>query len=383
MIYLDNSATTRPFDEVISAVTGALTHNYFNPSSVYGPSVLLKRQIDKGRMQMLRTLGLDSGRIIFTSGATEANNLAIFGVLGAMRNKSKHVVTSIIEHPSVFEPYMQLEENGYKVTRVGVDETGRVSEQALLDALREDTCLVSIMHVNNETGAINDIRALSSIVKKHCKQAVFHCDGVQAYGRITPDLGRCNVDLYSISAHKFHGMKGIGALIAKDGIKIAPMMIGGGQEDGYRSGTTNAPAIIGMIEAARICYQSNNSLMNGLQMCKAELYNGLLNIPDAYVNGPNFDEAAPYILNMSFEGVRGETLLHSLERHKIFVSTGSACSAKSKKASRALSAMGITGDRALGAVRMSLGAYNDVSQMQRVVEIIDMEVKDLRRYRRV
>ncbi|MFZ5973927.1 MAG: cysteine desulfurase family protein [Bacillota bacterium] len=383
MIYLDNSATTPPFKEVIGVMDYALSEAFFNPSSAYAPAVQLHTRIEQGRAQMLRTLGVDTGRLIFTSGGTEANNLAVFGSLGALRTGKKHVVVSLAEHASVAGAFHTLQENGYDVTWLQVNEHGVLEPETLVAALREDTCLVSFMQVNNETGAINDILSLGTLVKKHCPKALVHCDGVQAYGRLTPDLNACPIDLYVLSAHKFHGPKGAGALYVREGVRIMPMLIGGGHEGGLRSGTTNAPAILGMLEAARICQGMRKDLIERLETCKLTLANSLLAIDGAVVNGPPIAMGAPHILNMSFMGVRGETLLHSLERYGIYVSKGSACSARSSRESRVLGAMGITGERALGAVRMSLGAFNTPEQMDEAAWRIGTEVEHLRKYRRM
>lgn len=383
MIYLDNSATTPPFKEVVDVMDHALNEDFFNPSSVYAPAVKLHTRIEQGRAQMLRTLGVDTGKLVFTSSGTEANNLAIFGSIGVLRAKKKHVITTQAEHASVEGVFHTLEENGVDVTWLPVNAHGVLEPETLAGALREDTCLVSFMQINNETGAINDIQFLSTLVKRHCPQALVHCDGVQAYGRLTPDLNACPVDMYVLSAHKFHGPKGAGALYVREGVRIAPMLIGGGHEGGLRPGTSNAPAILGMLEAARICHGMREDLIDRLAACKNALAAGLLAIDGAVVNGPSVNEGAPHILNMSFMGVRGETLLHSMERYGIYVSTGSACSARSKKESRVLNALGITGERALGAVRISLGAFNTQEQMDEAAECFRTEVELLRKYRRM
>lgn len=382
MIYLDNSATTPPFREAVAAMDQALNEDFFNPSSVYGPAVRLHTRIEHGRAQMLRTLGVDTGKLIFTSGGTEANNLAIFGSMGALRGGT-HLITTQVEHASVRGVFHTLQQNGYDVSWLPVNAYGELEPATLAAALREDTCLVSFMHVNNEVGAVNDIEALTGIVKDICPRALVHVDGVQAYGRLTPDLGACPVDLYVMSAHKIHGPKGAGALYVHEDVRLVPLLIGGGHEGGLRSGTSNAPALLGMLEAARICHQTRGGLVASLAACKREIAERLLAIEGAAVNGPPPDEGAPNILNMSFPGVRGETLLHSLERSGIYVSTGSACSAGSKKESHVLNAMGIHGERALGAVRISLGVLNTPEQMAEAADCFKTEVERLRKYRRM
>jgi cysteine desulfurase len=383
MIYLDNSATTKPFGEAADAVDRALREDFFNPAAAYSPAVQLHARIEKGRAQMLRTLKADAGKLVFTSGGTEANNLAVFGALSALRGRGRHVITTTVEHASVAGVFHTLEENGYEVTWLPVDAHGALRPDTLKNALRADTCLVSFMHVNNEVGAINDILALSELTKKHCPRALVHCDGVQAYGRLTPNLSVCPIDLYAVSAHKFHGPKGAGALYVREGVRIEPLFMGGGQEGGLRSGTSNAPATLGMLEAAKVCYRTQRELVGRLSGCKRALVEGLAGIGDMFVNGPPPEEGAPHILNVSFLGVRGETLLHSLEQHGIYVSTGSACSAHSHRESRVLAALGICGERLLGAVRISFGAYNSPAEMPEVADRIRTEVAYLRRYRRM
>lgn len=381
MIYLDNSATTAPFKEAADAVLAAFQEDFFNPSAAYAPAVRLHTRIEQGRARMLKTLNVENGSLLFTSGGTESNNFAIYGALSAMRGRGR-VVTTAVEHPSVSAVFRSLMDEGYDVVKLPVNAQGALEPETLDTALTRDTRLVSFMQVNNEVGAVNDIGVLAALVKARCPKAVVHCDGVQAYGRLTPDLSACPVDLYSISGHKFHGPKGVGALYIRKGVRMAPMLVGGGQEDGLRSGTTNAPAILGMLEAARICLQDNDAILRQLRACKLRLAEALLDIEGARVNGPPPEEGAPHIFNVSFEGVRGETLMHSLERHEIYVSTGSACSARAKKESRVLEAMGITGERALGAVRISLGALNTPEEMDAAADAFKHEVEQLRKYRR-
>ncbi len=379
MIYLDNSATTAPFKEAADAVLAAFQEDFFNPSAAYAPAVRCIRASNRDA-RMLKTLNVENGSLLFTSGGTESNNFAIYGALGHARQGASSPPRWSIRRSRRCSA--SLMDEGYDVVKLPVNAQGALEPETLDAALTRDTRLVSFMQVNNEVGAVNDIGVLAALVKARCPKAVVHCDGVQAYGRLTPDLSACPVDLYSISGHKFHGPKGVGALYIRKGVRMAPMLVGGGQEDGLRSGTTNAPAILGMLEAARICLQDNDAILRQLRACKLRLAEALLDIEGARVNGPPPEEGAPHILNVSFEGVRGETLMHSLERHEIYVSTGSACSARAKKESRVLEAMGITGERALGAVRISLGALNTPEEMDAAADAFKHEVEQLRKYRR-
>ncbi|MBQ7113127.1 MAG: cysteine desulfurase [Clostridia bacterium] len=378
MIYLDNSATTRTLPEAAQAVQHYMTEGFFNPAAAYSPAVESERAVNGARSRLASALHVTADEILFTSGGTESNNMAILGSLGAMRGKGR-IIVSAVEHPSVYE-VMRAKGKEYELVEAPVNKEGALDLNALAGLLNENTQLVSCMQVNNETGAVNDIAALGRLVKKTAPQALLHVDGVQGFLKVPFDARNC--DLYSISGHKFHGPKGVGALYVRKGTRFIGGQIGGGQEKNLRSGTTNTPGIMGM-DAALQYYLGNLDTMRGnMRECKLRLAKNLLAIPDVFINGPAPEEGAPHILNASFMGVRGEVLLHALEEKKIYVSTGSACSAHKKGKNRILNAMGVIGDRQEGAIRFSFSAFNTPEEMDETAEAIAGLLAMLRRFKR-
>ncbi len=379
MIYLDNSATTRPLEETVAAARHCFEEEYFNPSSAYGPAVRVERSVNDARARLAQALGVTPAEILYTSGATESNNMAIIATQLARHTRGT-LITTKIEHPSVFEVFRFMERQGYTVQYLDVDEDGAVRMDALSAALNQSTALVSIMHVNNETGAVNDIAQAYALIKNRAPQALFHVDGVQAFCKLPFTKVPC--DLYSISAHKFHGPKGVGALYVRQNTPFFGGFIGGGQERGLRSGTTNTPGIMGM-DAALTAYRSNQAeWVSNMRANKVRLAEYIRHMPDTAINGPRPENGAPHILNASFLGVRGEVLLHALEERGILVSTGSACSAHKKGKNRVLSAMGIQGPRQEGALRFSLCPFNTAEEMDNTAQALFETVTFLRRYRR-
>lgn len=379
MIYLDNSATTRPLPAAADAVSRCFAEAYFNPSSAYGPAVAVERSVEEARARLAQALGAVPSELIYTSGGTESNNTAVFGTQ-LMRRQRGRLITTAVEHPSVFEVLRYMEKQGYEVTNIGVDETGTIRLDELEEALGGDTSLVSIMHINNETGAVNDIARAYALIKQRAPQALLHVDGVQAFCKVP--FGKLPCDLYSISGHKFHGPKGVGALYVRGGTAFSGGLIGGGQERGLRSGTTNAPGILGM-DAALCAYRRQQAeWIEQMRACKLRLAAHIEGIPDALFNGPQPALGAPHILNASFLGVRGEVLLHALEQKGVLVSTGSACSAHKKGKNRVLSAMGVEGQRQEGAIRFSFCPFNTPEEMDRAAEALFETVTFLRRYKR-
>lgn len=357
-----------------------MREDFYNPSSAYGPAVAAERRVNEARGRLAATLGCQANEIIYTSGGTESNNAAILGTLRATHGKGR-IITSASEHPSVYEVFRLLEQQyGYEVIYLTSDADGAISMQALAESLTSDTALVSLLHVNNETGAITDIAAAQSLIKSRAPQAVFHVDGVQAYGKLP--FSRVPCDLYTISGHKIHAPKGIGALYVRASIRFAGGQIGGGQEQGRRSGTTNTPGIMGL-DAAVSAYRAHQAeWISSMRACKMRLAKNLLALPDTLINGPDPAAGAPHILNASFLGVRGEVLLHALEQRGIYVSTGSACSAHKKGKNRVLTAIGVVGARQEGALRFSLCPFNTVDEMDEAAAEIEKQVAFLRRYQR-
>lgn len=379
MIYLDNSATTRTLESAAQAAFRCMREDFFNPSSAYAPAARLEKRVNEARARLAATLGCRAEEIVYTSGGTESNNMAILGALRAMRGRGR-IITSASEHPSVYELFRLLEQRGYQAVYIGTDESGAASLAELAANLTPDTALVSLMHVNNETGAVTDIAAAASLIRSRAPQAVFHVDGVQAYGKLPFGCPPC--DLYSVSGHKIHAPKGVGALYVRAGLRFAGGLVGGGQEQGRRSGTTNAPGILGLDAAVTAYAAHQQEWVAAMRACKMRLAERLLSLPDAYLNGPAPEDGAPHILNVSFPGVRGEVLLHALEQREIYVSTGSACSAHKKGNNRVLAAAGVRGARQEGALRLSLCPFNTLEEMDRAAEEIGRQAAFLRRYQR-
>ena len=378
MIYLDNSATTRPFDEVIDKMSACMREEYFNPSAVYAPAMLAGRILTETREAIASQLG-GRVKVVFTSGGTEADNLALLGTARALRGRKGHFITTKVEHPAILETAAELERLGHSVTYIGVDEEGTVDVDALVDAVREDTALVSVMQVNNEVGAVMPIEEISRCVKEKNPRTLIHVDGVQGFMRVPMHMNRMGVDLYSLSGHKIHGPKGIGALAMSDRARPLCIAFGGGQENGLRSGTENVPGIAGLGQAVRAFARLDDPASDMMEL-KMRLRDGILQaVPDAKVNGPT--GGAPHILNVTFP-VKGEVLLHVLEGAGILCSTGSACASHKKSASHVLTAMGVPDKEIDGALRFSLCPMNTPEEIDETVAQIRKSVEMLRAFKR-
>ena len=378
MIYLDNSATTRPFDEVIDKMSACMREEYFNPSAVYAPAMLAGRILTETREAIASQLG-GRVKVVFTSGGTEADNLALLGTARALRGRKGHFITTKVEHPAILETAAELERLGHSVTYIGVDEEGTVDVDALVDAVREDTALVSVMQVNNEVGAVMPIEEISRRVKEKNPRTLIHVDGVQGFMRVPMHMNRMGVDLYSLSGHKIHGPKGIGALAMSDRARPLGIAFGGGQENGLRSGTENVPGIAGLGQAVRAFARLDDPASDMMEL-KMRLRDGILQaVPDAKVNGPT--GGAPHILNVTFP-VKGEVLLHALEGAGILCSTGSACASHKKSASHVLTAMGVPDKEIDGALRFSLCPMNTPEEIDETVAQIRKSVEMLRAFKR-
>lgn len=378
MIYLDNSATTRPFDEVIDKMSACMREEYFNPSAVYAPAMLAGRILTETREAIASQLG-GRVKVVFTSGGTEADNLALLGTARALRGRKGHFITTKVEHPAILETAAELERLGHSVTYIGVDEEGTVDVDALVGAVREDTALVSVMQVNNEVGAVMPIEEISRRVKEKNPRTLIHVDGVQGFMRVPMHMNRMGVDLYSLSGHKIHGPKGIGALAMSDRARPLCIAFGGGQENGLRSGTENVPGIAGLGQAVRAFARLDDPAADMMEL-KMRLRDGILQaVPDAKVNGPT--GGAPHILNVTFP-VKGEVLLHALEGAGILCSTGSACASHKKSASHVLTAMGVPDKEIDGALRFSLCPMNTPEEIDETVAQIRKSVEMLRAFKR-
>ena len=372
--YLDNSATTRPDDRVVDKMAQCMREGYFNPSSVYLPAVNAFREVRACREELLRAVHGAGCRLIFTSGGTEANNLAILGAGGRIRGL-KIAAVSAVEHPSVRACFDELARQGVEVRVIGVNGKGELDFAALEKALEDGAGLVSVMQVNNETGAINDIPRIHAMTQG---RALLHVDGVQGFLR-TP-FSMKDAELYTLSGHKIHGPKGIGALVCRENILINPRNMGGGQENGLRSGTENTPGIAGLREAARLMKEYD---MGELMQKKLHLIQAFgAQVENMRINGPDPAAAAPHIVNLGFPGVRGEVMLHALEACGVYASTGSACSSKKLKVSSVLTAMGVSPTEAEWALRFSLSPKTTFEEIDYAAEKLGACYAQLRRFQR-
>lgn len=376
-IYLDNSATTKPYSEVIEKVVYALSHDYANPSSLHRKGVEVEKNIKAIRNEIAKTLGAKDKEIYFTSGGTEANNTIIRGVVNLHKKRKNHIISTSIEHPSVLNTLKDLESDGCEVTYLDVDRDGKIDLEELKKAIKSTTCLVTIMHVNNEVGSIQPIQEIGKYLKSLKDKVYLHVDAVQSYSKISFRPSKYNIDFMSVSGHKFHGPKGIGFMYIKESNRIKPMLTGGGQEIGIRSGTENTPGIYGLGEAVKIINTDLNSKIEKISSLKNLLKEEISkNIEDIKINSP--EDGVCHILNISFKDIRGEVLLHCLEQRGMYVSTGSACSSK-KKGSHVLSQMKLTNEEIEGAIRFSLSDLNTEEEVLEAVKILKEEVESLRK----
>lgn len=379
-VYLDNSATTKPTPEVIAAINRAYSDCYGNPSSMHHKGFEAEKVLSQCRREIASAIGATSEEIVFTSGGTESNNLAILGFLKKAKHVNKHVVTTSIEHPAVLNVYKELEQNGFEVTYLNVDSSGIIAINEAQAALEKDPALLSIMLVNNETGAIQPITEIAKLIRLSGKKTLLHVDAVQAFGKAPFTVNTLNADLLSISSHKFHGPKGSGGLFIKKGVRLAPLFYGGNQEAGLRSGTQNVPAISGMGIATEQTIKSLGTDIAKMKLLKDRLQNEIeSNISDIRINSPSGASCAPHILNVSFLGVKSEILLHTLEQDGIYVSAGSACSSRKKSYSHVLQAMGRSQAELEGAIRFSISRFNNLAEIEYVVDKLQAQVTAIRK----
>ncbi|NUK30604.1 cysteine desulfurase [Parageobacillus sp. VR-IP] len=376
MIYLDNSATTKPFPEVIDSFVTVATKYFGNPSSLHELGMKSERLLTQAREQIAAALKVKPSEIVFTSGGTEANNFAIKGVAFQYRHRGKHIITTAIEHPSVSEPCQQLEQLGFEVTYLPVNEHGMVTAEQVKKALREDTILVSVMHVNNEVGAIQPVEEIGTLLA-HYPKTIFHVDRVQGISKVPLDMKKARIDLCTMSAHKFHGLRGAGILYVRQGIRLSPLLAGGGQEMQLRSGTENVPAIVAMAKALRIALEKYDKQIDYLHEVKQAWLNELKAIPEIQINTP-VEHSAPHIINFSLKhGMKPEVFVHELAKSDIFVSTTSACSSKKKAPSKTLLAMGVGEERAESGIRISLSFENTLEEIPLAVAAIKKAIEKL------
>ncbi len=380
-IYLDNSATTRVREEIIDGVLKIMKENYGNPSSLHHKGFEAESILDNSREMIARLLKCENNdNIYFTSGGTESNNLAIRGYLKANRHRGNHIITTAIEHPSVLNTFLDLEKEGYIVDILPVDPMGYIRVDDLMELITEKTALISVMMVNNEIGTIEPIKEISAVAKEN--GIALHVDAVQGYGKLNFGVKDYGIGMLSLSGHKINGLKGSGALFVDKDIKIAPILTGGGQEMNMRSGTENVPGIYALGRASELLLGKIDENAGLMYRLKGRLVDELHDLDGWSINGPGLNEAAPHILNISFSGIRGEVLVHSLEEYGIYVSTGSACSSKRQTESPVLNAIGLKPNALRGAVRVSLSIFNTEEEMVKTAEAIKEIVPELRKYTR-
>ena len=379
-IYLDNSATTRCFPEVAALMNELFLEDYGNPSAMHHRGVTAERRITDAKKTLAGILKVREKNLCFTSCGTESDNLAIIGAAMAMQRKGKHLITTKIEHPAVLEAMKFLESRGFEVTRLGVDRDGLISPEEAAAAVRPDTILVSVMHTNNIIGAVEPVDEIGRAVKAANPDVLFHVDAVQGFGKALIYPKKMNIDLLSVSGHKIHGPKGTGFLYIADGVRLVPLMHGGGQQGGLRSGTENVPGIAGMALAAQMLYKNIDADRQKLFAMKNRLIERLGAIPDIVFNGRTDETAAPHILSVRVKGVRAEVLLHALEDKGVYVSAGSACSSNHPRPSETLMAIGDPSKELENAIRISLSVMNTMEEMDAAADAIEELLPFLRRF---
>lgn len=370
MLYFDHAASTPPFPEVVDSVSNAMKTYYANPSSLHKLGHAAEQLLGQARKVIASSLDVDVQEIVFTSSGTESNNLALRGVASRFKQRGRHIVTTKLEHASVYETCRDLERNGFEVTYLEADQNGVVDVDEVRHALRNDTILVSVMHVNNEMGAIQPIEQIGKMLNDYPK-VLFHVDAVQSLGKLQISPHSWNIDLLSGSAHKLNGPRGIGLLYCRRGLKLDAMMTGGGQEGGLRSGTEALPLIAGMAKAIRLTVQSRSESMKHVQKLRELLIDKLQYIPGIYLTGSrDLSLVSPYIVHVCLPGMRSETVVHALEEHGVYVSSRSACSSGEHKPSRVLMAMGFDESLATSGIRISLSAQHSQSDVEKLAQAI-------------
>jgi len=380
-IYLDNSATTMPYDEVIDAVCNTMRDYYGNPSSAHSLGFKAEQKLRDMRLDIAKSINASGEEIIFTSGGSEGNNFLIKGFAKTSSNSlAADIITTKIEHPSILNTFKALQDSGIKVTYIDVDESGKIDVEALMDSITKDTQVVSVMHVNNEIGVIQDIELIGKLIKEKSSRVKFHVDAVQSYGKIPIDVQKCKIDLLSTSAHKIHGPRGVGFAYIRKGLIPKSLISGGGQERNLRSGTENIAGIAGFEVAARIICKNLNENFNSVLELKEYFIGRLSEVDNVIINSKLENYFTPYILSVSFGGVKGEVLLHALEDKGIYVSTGSACSSKNNKSSEILKAIGRNLDEQGGTIRFSFSENNTRDEIDYVVLELKNSLKFLRKF---
>ena len=391
--YFDNSATTRCFEEVKDIVVKTMMEDFGNPSAMHQKGVDAEGYVKESARTLAQILKVTEKEILFTSGGTESNNLALIG--GALANKrsGNHIITTAVEHAAVSQPVAFLQEQGFEVTILPVDGHGVVKLDALEKALRPDTILVSTMMVNNETGAVMPVEKIGAMIQEKCPKALYHVDAIQAFGKYRIYPKKWNIHLLSVSSHKIHGPKGVGFLYVNEKIKIQPMILGGGQQKGMRSGTENVPAIAGLGLAAKMIYDNQNENIEKLYELKQMLIDGLYDIGNQNkcadgscgvvingIDGIDIKDTAPHIVSASFYGIKSEVLLHALASKGVYVSSGSACSSNHPDLSGTLKAIGVSDELLDSTIRFSFSVETTKEQIEYALEVLMKQLPILKRF---
>lgn len=381
-IYLDNSATTKCFTEVAELMTKIMCEDYGNPSSMHRKGVQSEQYIRYAQEVIARNLKVSEKEILFTSGGTESDNTALIGCALANCRAGKHLITTAIEHPAILQTMQYLEKQGFRITYLPVDEKGCIRLGDLERAITGETILVSIMHTNNEIGTLQPIAEAGAIIKKMNPRILFHVDAVQGFGKFRIYPKKMNIDLLSVSAHKIHGPKGVGFLYIDNHVKINPIIWGGGQQKGMRSGTENVPGIAGMAKATELVYKNLEADTDKLYQLKETFIQGLSKLEDVKINGPLDRSGAPHVISVSVRGIRAEVLLHALEEKGIYVSAGSACASNKPATSATLLAIGVEKELLDSTIRFSLSVMTTPEEIKFTLQALYDIIPMLRRYTR-
>ena len=380
--YFDNSATTRVLDSVKDIVVKTMTEDYGNPASKHRKGMEAEQYIREARKIIADSMKVQGKAILFTSGGSESNNMALICTAWANQRAGKHIISTAIEHPSVYNPLGVLEELGFEVTILPVDHDGHISLKELEEAIRPDTILVSTMYVNNEVGAVEPVEEISRVIKAKNPSALYHVDAIQAYGKYVIRPKKQGIDLLSVSSHKIHGPKGVGFLYIRSGVKIKPLIYGGGQQAGMRSGTENVPGVAGFGAAVKEMYTDHAEKIQKLIGLKDYMIDRLGEIEGTVINSKKGEASAPQIVSVSFEGVRSEVLLHALEDKGIYVSSGSACSSNHPGISGTLKGIGVAQKLLDSTIRISFSIFNTKEEVDYTIDVLKELVPVLRRYQR-
>lgn len=382
-VYFDSAATGKVLPESVEEMVRVMTEVYGNPSSASVLGIEAGNVLKKAQEDIAKILNAEPSEIYFTSGGTEGDNWAIFGTAYGYKRSGKHIITTNTEHPAINLPLEALKEEGFEIEKIGVDEKGYIDIEELKSKIRKDTILVSVILANNETGTVQDIEKIGQAVKEVNNDTLLHADAVQAFGKMKIDVKNSKIDMLSASGHKFGAPRGMGIFYMKKGLKVKPLMYGGGQQLNQRPGTENVAGAAAIAKAAEVCYKNleeNNEKIREIKKYIADRV--LTEIPNTFINGDSIEKASPYVLNIGFMGLRSEVLLHALEAEGIYVSAGSACNSKKKVRSSVLSAMGKSDEEIEGSIRLSFSKFNTMEEAEYAVEKLKEQAALLRRFNR-